>query len=394
MAVTATISTEAAQAREVTSVRFEVLDSWRGLCASLVAVFHLPVAGALADNQFIRGSFLFVDFFFVLSGFVISHAYGARLARGEGLAKFMITRFGRLFPLHAFMLLAFLAFEFLRLKVPQLGGQDMAFTGGFTLNTLLDNGLMIHGLGFEKSLSWNAPSWSISTELFAYLLFAILVVGLRRTALMAFGIIVIVAPILLLKLSPHFMDTTYDFGFIRCIYGFSFGVLVQAYFASTNITLGRDRDTKIAWTMAEFATIFAVVIFVANSHNNVGSLVAPFVFGFAVLVFSHEAGYISTILRAKPFILLGAMSYSIYMTHLFVQGRMFNIARFLDGHFETTILSLKINGGEPTYSYAQNIAIPTAIIMILLTIIASIITYNLVEQPGQKWFRKLASKLN
>ena len=332
MAITTGIDAQAYDNRAVSAVRFETLDSWRGICALLVAVFHLPVAGALANNQFIRGSYLFVDFFFVLSGFVIAHAYGAKLARGEGFAKFMVTRFGRLFPLHAFMLLAFLAFEFLRLKVPQLGGQDTAFTGGFALNTLLDNALMIHGLGFEKSLSWNAPSWSISTELFAYILFAVLVIGLRRTALMAFGIIAIVAPVMLLMLSPHYMDTTFDFGFLRCIYGFSLGVLVQAYFTRTHVTLGQDRETKIAWTLAELSTIAAVVIFVANSHANAGSLLAPLVFGFAVLVFSHEAGYISAILRAKPFILLGALSYSIYMTHLFVQGRMFNIARFLDGH--------------------------------------------------------------
>ncbi len=394
MAVTANIDTHVAQTTTVASVRFETLDSWRGICALLVAVFHMPLAGALAGNQFMRGSYLFVDFFFVLSGLVIAHAYGARLMRGEGLAKFMVTRFGRLFPLHAFMLLAFVAFEFLRLKIPQLGGQDTAFTGGFSLNTLLDNALMIHGLGFEDHLSWNAPSWSISTELFAYLLFAILVVGLRRTSLMAFTITAAVAPIMLLKLSPHFMDTTYDFGFIRCIYGFSLGVLVQAYFARTHTALGSDRETKIAWTLAEFATIFAVVMFVANSHSNPASLLAPFVFGFAVLVFSHEAGYISTILRARPFILLGALSYSIYMTHLFVQGRMFNIARFLDGHHGTSIIGMQVTGGEPTFAYAQNIAVSATIIMILLTLIGSTITYSLVEKPGQKWFRNLASRLN
>jgi peptidoglycan/LPS O-acetylase OafA/YrhL len=394
MAVTANIGTQAAHTTTVASARFETLDSWRGICALLVAVYHLPVIGVHLNNDFIRGSYLFVDFFFVLSGFVIAHAYGARLMRGEGLAKFMVTRFGRLFPLHAFMLLAFVAFELLRLKVPQLGGQDTAFTGGFTLKTLLDNALMIHGLGFEKHLSWNAPSWSISTELFAYLLFAILVVGLRRTSLMAFIIIVAIAPLMLLKLSPRFMDTTYDFGFIRCIYGFSLGVLVQAYFARAHTALGSDRETKIVWTVAEFATILAVVVFVANSHDNAASLLAPFVFGLAVLVFSHEAGYISTILRARPFILLGALSYSIYMTHLFVQGRMFNIARYLDGHHSTSIIGMQATGGEPTFAYAQNIAVPITILMILLTLIASVITYNLVEKPGQKWFRKLASKLD
>ena len=60
--------------------RFQVLDSWRGICALLVALFHFPTASAISQSAFIGSSYLFVDFFFVLSGFVIALNYGDRLA--------------------------------------------------------------------------------------------------------------------------------------------------------------------------------------------------------------------------------------------------------------------------------------------------------------------------
>ncbi len=48
---------------------------------------------------------LWVDFFFVLSGFVIAHAYLDRLRTGLGLGTFMVRRFARLYPLHLFTLI-------------------------------------------------------------------------------------------------------------------------------------------------------------------------------------------------------------------------------------------------------------------------------------------------
>ena len=59
--------------------------------------------------QFIRHSYLFVDFFFVLSGFVIAHAYGDRLKSPLEVWQFIVRRFGRVWPLHIAVLAAFIA---------------------------------------------------------------------------------------------------------------------------------------------------------------------------------------------------------------------------------------------------------------------------------------------
>lgn len=58
--------------------RFLVLDSWRGICALLVALFHFPTSSIISQSAFVGGSYLFVDFFFVLSGFVIASSYDGR----------------------------------------------------------------------------------------------------------------------------------------------------------------------------------------------------------------------------------------------------------------------------------------------------------------------------
>ena len=70
--------------------RFQVLDSWRGICALLVALFHFPTASAISQSRFIASSYLFVDFFFVLSGFVIAFSIRA----GAILLKWSLPGFG------------------------------------------------------------------------------------------------------------------------------------------------------------------------------------------------------------------------------------------------------------------------------------------------------------
>src|SRR5258705_13801306 len=100
--------------------RFVVLDSWRGIAACLVALFHLDAYSHLYDVPFLRNSWLFVDFFFVLSGFVIAANYQQRLRDGFGVGRFLLLRLGRLYPLHLFMLAAAVAVKLLLILVPAL----------------------------------------------------------------------------------------------------------------------------------------------------------------------------------------------------------------------------------------------------------------------------------
>src|SRR6185369_12703369 len=70
-------------------LRFHALDSWRGLCAVLVAPLHYRAIWHLHEFPLIRNSYLFVDFFFVLSCFVIAHAYGDRIGDMADFSRFV-----------------------------------------------------------------------------------------------------------------------------------------------------------------------------------------------------------------------------------------------------------------------------------------------------------------
>ena len=96
--------------------RFVALDSWRGIAALAVVAFHVQVNGLAFSSTIVGNAGAAVDFFFVLSGFVISAAYGSRLAGGFSLARFMTLRLGRVYPLHLLVLALYVAAELAKLR--------------------------------------------------------------------------------------------------------------------------------------------------------------------------------------------------------------------------------------------------------------------------------------
>src|SRR5882757_7822109 len=114
--------------------RFEALDGWRGVCACLVVLFHFHGHSPVYSSALVRNSYLFVDFFFVLSGFVIAWNYATKLDTWPGVKRFLILRLGRVYPLHLFMLLCFVAYETLRLFT-----DPEAFTGEYRPGAVVTN---------------------------------------------------------------------------------------------------------------------------------------------------------------------------------------------------------------------------------------------------------------
>lgn len=140
--------------------RFAALDALRGVCACLVCLFHFKVVSPVADWAFVRQSWMFVDFFFVLSGFVIAANYQRRLAGSMSLGRFLLLRLGRIYPLHAFMLAIFVATELAALA---LGGSDYHQRGLFddahSPWSIITNLFLLQSFGIEGRLTWNHPSW-------------------------------------------------------------------------------------------------------------------------------------------------------------------------------------------------------------------------------------------
>lgn len=371
-----------------TANRFEALDGWRGVCACLVVMFHFHGYSPIYSWGLVRNSYLFVDFFFVLSGFVIAWNYAARLDSWHGVRRFLLLRIGRVYPLHVFMLLCFLAYEGLR----YLNGQGQAsppptFSGGTEPIALLSNIFLVHSLNLHESLTWNGPSWSISTELWAYVIFALVSawLGMRNWMLL---LAAIAGPLLLLHLSRTGMDTTYDWGLIRCVFGFALGV--ACYRVHKAWPQAQDIARTRAGLMAalECLVVAAVVVFVAMAGTSFWSFFAPFVFAPAVLVFSLESGAFSQVLRLPFLKWLGKLSYSIYLTHfIFVLVLPSIVKRILRQDLWTP---MPLVNGQYVMAYGRDDFEGTLFygLVLALTLAFSAFTYRWVETPGREWTRK------
>ncbi|WP_158264401.1 acyltransferase [Nitratireductor sp. StC3] len=382
------------------NIRLETLDSWRGICALLVAVMHFPASGPLGESLVVRNAYLFVDYFFVLSGFVIAYGYGAKLAEGVDYLRFVVLRIGRIYPLHVAVLALFVAFEALRWSVPALAGNGPApFTDGNSPSELLTSLALLNGMGVDSRLTWNGPSWSISAEFWTYILFGGLVVLLGRRSWIALVVAVVIGPVVLYLFSPDYMDATWDLGFVRCVYGFSLGALL--YFAAGSKLLSakaglavRPGVGAVAGASAlELAAIVMVAAFVAVAGDNAAGIAAPFVFALTLCVFVLEGGMISRLLRTRLFLWLGALSYGIYIVHIFVQARMINLASIVEKVVGLELIGTFEINGQDFYGFGLNGPVFGTLMvaaMIVAVVAVALIAHFVIEKPFQRLSRKLA----
>ena len=250
---------------------FVALDSWRGICAMFVAIFHLPVAGMLTSSTFILHSALFVDFFFVLSGFVIAANYIDRINDGSGFKQFAWLRIGRLYPLHLAIFLAYFAVEAAKLAISMATGSDItAFTGGKPWQAIGTNLLLIQSLGFHSFETWNLPSWSISTEMFAYFAFAVLTMFGKSLRYYLYALTIVLCMAFLWMYYPEWGSRNAEYGVFRCLAGFFAGVFAWRIWKYLD---SRSKGSSLStwqWTWLEGVAIVTVILFVIESGAHQG----------------------------------------------------------------------------------------------------------------------------
>ncbi len=366
----------------VTADRFAALDSLRGICAVIVTLFHFRVTSHFFDVPLVRHGWLFVDFFFVLSGFVICHAYGRRLAQHEVSAKaFMVLRLGRVYPVHIAVIAAMVAMEMLLLTAPFAAISDrQAFDGARSIPALLSNAMLLNSFGLHDHLTWNGPSWSIGAEVWTYAVFvALFVLGGRHARLLtmvAGGL----ALMFLLAASPLYLNTTYQFGFVRSLMGFALGVAVQTIYTS---------GYRLGGSVAEAAICMICIAFVHFMVAGPVTLFAPFLFAIAVWVVASEGGFVSRALRHRFLLWLGTISYSIYMVHAFVQARIGDVIQLAGDN-----LGLRVsNGSVGEFPTSMIVATPWIGDLLTMTMLALVgltaaASYRWIELPGREATRR------
>jgi len=148
--------------------RYHTLDAMRGLAAICVVATHF-------QERYAPSAYLAVDFFFVLSGFIIAEIYGKRLSRGAGFSTFMAARVRRLYPLYLVGIFVGLV-QIVLLTVWGLRQQGLSDL----LASTVFNGVVLptpmHFLApdsMQGMFPINGPAWSMFWELLVNIIFAL-----------------------------------------------------------------------------------------------------------------------------------------------------------------------------------------------------------------------------
>lgn len=334
----------------------------RGIAAWLVVFYHLrhslpPVPEPLM--ALFQKGYLAVDFFFVLSGFVIALSWRDRIA-SDGWAAvptFLKRRFARVWPLHALVLSAGVALALLLWATGRHVPADFPF-GELPLHYLL-----IQNWGFTSMLAWNVPAWSISAEAFAYLLFPLLAMHARveRWPLMAvlaaaLAITAAVATILALRGVHDFALYIPQLGLMRCMSGFAVGTLVFELWR-------RYRANRAAAIAARLVAVAALAGLVAGLPETIA---APIGFAALVLWLASTAGRRGHPLEAAVVHRLGEWSYATYLAH-YLMWKAFKLAF--------------VHAAGP-------VGWPLIGLYLATVLVVSALLYRFVELPAQAWINR------
>jgi peptidoglycan/LPS O-acetylase OafA/YrhL len=367
-------------------MKYQSLESFRGVAALIVVLFHSNFVFH-GKHPIVAQGEIFVDFFFILSGFVMAYAYSDKIQRGLSFWHFFTLRFGRLYPLHLVLLLVWLPYVLAKgYAFHQLG---MGSTDPFVRNnafTFVSNLLMLNGLGINDGISWNYPAWSISVEFCTYMVFFAfsLFVGQAHRAA-KFAAMSMFSYTCLYLLTDKSLLATYDYGALRCMGGFFLGGALVTVI----------QRVQLSWSMllasaVELCVVAAAVLLEVNSHESKTIQLATFaMFAVLITVFAVQSqGVISKLLCGKFMLMLGTLSYSIYMLHAIVLAAMANIYQYI-----LKMPATVVPGGSETLTqmstpYAALINIGALIVIIGL----SRISYTHIEQPWRERFRAMANK--
>lgn len=360
----------------------------RGIAALMVVIFHFSIfVTPLIDPQtslVMRRWYLLVDFFFVLSGFIMMHVYGSwfedNVSRGN-YQKYLGARFARIYPLHFVTLLWVVSlFTFFRVKGIYLDANASA-VGDFS--KIPEHVFLLHGLDMPRTGTWNTPSWSIAAEWLMYLIFPFLVQPFYRFR--TYSVIIVLIGALLLYasipsgvISPGFeaykIENDIDnivtpWNLARCLAGFLIGMVTYRAFQA---------KIGIEWLKNGWLMPFIGVGLLVSYHFKLTDLITIWAFPIIILIACYNQGRVSGILQSNIFQRLGDWSYSIYLVHIPV---IF------------TFLAIKLlqnppvpNTPSPPLTYVGGWA-PwlMCFIFVLLVIGVAALTYRFVEVPARKW---------
>lgn len=305
-----------------TKPHYNILDGLRGIAAITVVCFHLFEAFATSHlDQSINHGYLAVDFFFILSGFVVGYAYDDRWKTMK-TKDFLKRRIIRLQPMVIMgAVIGACVFYFQGCPVWDV---SQVTVGALLVATLLNAlmipatpGLEIRGLGEMYPL--NGPTWSLFFEYIGNILYALII---RKLSTISLAVLVAVAGCGLATFAifgPYgdicagfqLTETEFTGGFLRLLFSFSAGLLLCRIFKSIHI--------KGAFWLCSLSVIILLSIprIGGAEHlwmNGVYDTLCCVAF-FPLIVFLGASGKTTDKYTIRICKFLGDISYPLYMVH-------------------------------------------------------------------------------
>lgn len=369
--------------------RWVALDAMRGLAALLVVLYHLRWSWHGFGLIPVRHGFYAVDFFFVLSGFVMAATYGGMRSQID-LVCFALKRAGRLLPLHFAMLAVFLALElaFTLANYTGLFAGRPTFAGFTAPLPLLAQLTLTFGLIPGLDWLWNHPCWSIAIEFWTYILFGLTVLILRRGRLFVWAGLSMLG-LAVVATIPDGLASTSGPAIFRGLLSFFLGALVYAAYASL-----RARGVVIGVSLQILLAGLAAVA-IGQPPTAAGSLVIPLVLAGLVLCFAFDEGGIAKALGIRPLRWLGELSFSIYLVHVPLWFAIEGVLRLCSAAGVTWLLpdaDVALPGKvSPFGSTWAADALVLAYVGLVLGVAAW--THRWIETPSRQWSRRIADEI-
>lgn len=294
----------------------------------------LTIAVAHAWPSYIKaipwwhGAYLLVEMFFVLSGYLVTQALAHRLFTPAQFGSAVIKRFGRLYPLHLFTLVVFLAIFYAKQLVNvvahamgiNLGMTAIANQDPFDVEYFFLTITFLHGVGIKVMDIFNFPSWSLSMEFWCFvMLTAVLFTCTNRAQRIAAaaGMLLFCAIYYLtIWWTPAGLDTTIPIRDVlpRGILSYFAGMLA---FELRAFLPEQPRDRVLSIVQVILATLI-VIVMCGQPKLTFSAYYTPLLWGAMIVSMSWDRGVIANFFKRPTLVWLGDRSFAIYLVHAVV----------------------------------------------------------------------------
>ncbi len=335
------------------------LDGLRIVAASAVVILHYsdyvkdhPVGRFLVDHTWHFN--LFVDLFFVISGYVIASQYLTKVGSPAAVGRFLWRRFARIYPLHLATLAFYVAIA-LAMYAGIARGENPA---RYPFSDLPAQLLLLHAIDGAR-LTFNFPSWSLSAEFFCYVLFPLmaLLLSRRRPLILLLVAVPFVANTLVTVLAntEPWPDWINKGGAFRALPAFNLGIACYLY---------RDRIAALP-AIPGLLTGLIVLFVVAGAYLNI-FVALLLIYAIALLAIHHDCTGQTTLFSRLGFERWSDLTYSSYMLHIPVA---------------TIVLTLASRYLAPVLPGGKLALLPVAIIMLA---VLSVLSLRYFETPMRR----------